>query len=211
MPRKRPPAAISRAKPAADAGAAGRETASLPTLPLLVFPLVALVFIVLYFSNAPEQFLAQRQQTLAFLLAPDELFLIWCGGKLSYFSLFDRWPIALLAAIILAAAWLAGRLALLAIGVMGQLTRLERIVFSLGVGLNLLSIYVLAVGLAGGLHQRWLFIGPIILLLAGSKLAPGTRLQVGEPIPEPLAAPRDQVWSRLRELDDRRWLWWLAL
>src|SRR5438270_1084282 len=130
MPRKRLPAAISRAKSAANAGESGRETVSLPTLPLLLFSLVALVFVVLYYSNAPKQFLAQRQQTLAFLLAPDELFLIWCGGKLAYFSLFDRWPIALLAATILAAAWLAGRLALLTIGVMGQLTRLEQIVFS---------------------------------------------------------------------------------
>jgi hypothetical protein len=198
MPRKLPPAAEPRHKAAVESEKGGPLGIPLPTTTLLFFAL-ALTFALLYYGitsaqflqkhwpsltsllTPPEQFLQQRWQTLAFLFAPDELFLIWCGGKLSYFSLFDRWPIALLATIILTAAWLAGRLVLLAIGVMGLLTRLERIVFSLGVGLNLLSLYALAVGLAGGSHQRWLFIVPIILLLAGRKLAPGMRREVGRP------------------------------
>src|SRR5438874_3988993 len=104
MPRKRPPAAPSRAKLPAETGAADREKAPLPALPLLLFAVIALTFVLLYFSNAPEQFLKQRWQTLAFLLAPDELFLIWCGGKLAYFSLFDRWPIVLPAAMTLGGA-----------------------------------------------------------------------------------------------------------
>src|SRR5262245_12362418 len=112
MPRKRPPAPSTGAKFVAESHAAYGEKAPLPRAPPLLFSLAVLVFVVLYYSNAPEQFRAQRQQTLAFLLAPDELFLIWCGGKLAYFSLFDRWPIVLLATTVLAAAWLAGRLAL---------------------------------------------------------------------------------------------------
>src|SRR5690242_4656519 len=126
MPRKRPPAVPSRATPAAGTNVADRETAAPPAVPLLLFSLAALVFVLLYYTNAPDQFLAQRQQTLAFLLAPDELFLIWCGGKLSYFSIFDRWPIVLLAGTTLVAAWLAGRLALRALGVTKGLTRLEQ-------------------------------------------------------------------------------------
>jgi hypothetical protein len=203
MPRKRPPAVPSRATPAAGTNVADRETAAPPAVSLLLFSLAALIFVLLYYTDAPDQFLAQRQQTLAFLLAPDELFLIWCGGKLSYFSIFDRWPIVLLAGTTLVAAWLAGRLALRALGVTKRLTRLEQTVFALGVGLNLLSLYALAVGLAGGLQQRWLFIAPLVLLALANVWVPRVAC--------PAVPPSTAGQASSATLDKSRWLCWLLL
>src|SRR5262245_6866924 len=128
MPRKQP----RRVGPATEgrAGPPPEPTEPLPTIPLLVFALLALVCTALYFFDAPAQHVQQRQQSLLFLVAPDQLFTIWCGGKLSYFSILDRWPIALLATIVFTGAWLAGRLALIALGLMSKLDSLERQVFA---------------------------------------------------------------------------------
>src|SRR5205823_1980752 len=73
--------------------------------------------------------------------------------------------------------------------------------FAIGTGLNLLSLYALAVGLAGGLQNRWLYIAPIVVLavanlclsLAGTK--PGPTTFAGD---EPFKAANDPRWS-----------WWL--
>src|SRR5262245_23094124 len=177
MPRKQP-----RRVGQGDEVASGPSTSSTeppPTIPLLVFALLALVCTALYFFNAPAQHIQQRQQSLLFLVAPDQLLNIWCGGKLSYFSILDRWPIALLAATILCGAWLAGRLALIALSLASSLSSLERTAFAIALGLNLFSLYALSLGLAGLLHHRWLFITPFIFLaianiaLAWTKPGPG--------------------------------------
>src|ERR1044072_3383881 len=85
---------------------------STPVVPLAVLAIVIVGFLLLYYTDAPLESKLQRQVALAFLPSPDHLFLMWCGGKLTNFSLLDRWPIALLAAITLGGAWLAGRLVL---------------------------------------------------------------------------------------------------
>ncbi len=195
---------------------AGLGARQVPALPLAVLAVAIAVELLLYFFDAPPENLAQRQASLVFLLAPDHLFELWCGGKLAYFSLFDRWPIILLTAAILFTSWLAGRLLLAGLRVTRLLTSLECHVFALGAGLNLVSLYALAVGLAGGLQQRWLFVVPIAfltianLLLAGSKLAPGMPALATQALPEPLADHRDPVPFRLMNDNDPRWYWWLA-
>jgi hypothetical protein len=202
MPRKRPPAAASAAVRAV-APRPKQPSSSWPLLPLAVFALSVLIMLALYYGDVPEQHIQQRTAALNFLVAPDELFYMWCGGRVANFSLLDRWPIVLLTALVLTTAWLAGRLVLLLLALHSQLDRLERQVFALGVGLNLVSIYALVIGLAGGLRQRWLFVAPLLLLgVVNSYLFARQRLR---------AALRDQVWSRLSVdgLDEWWWAWWL--
>jgi hypothetical protein len=128
---------------------------------------------------------------------------LWCGGKVAYFSLLDRWPIALMSATILCAAWLAGRLLLFGLNVAGLLDRLERFVFGVGAGLNLVSIYALAVGLAGGLQERWLFIAPIVVVVTANL---GVFFLAGT---KPSSVPRE-IGEPFEGANDSRWYWWLA-
>src|SRR5947207_9322284 len=117
MPQKRSPSSVSRGNPQRESAAPIDASQALPLLPLLGLALAIVVALLLYFGDAPEPSRAQRLSVLVFLLAPDHLFELWCGGKVAYFSLLDRWPIALLTATILFTAWLAGRLLLFALGV----------------------------------------------------------------------------------------------
>lgn len=201
MPRKSPAALSARDKPADKKAPPAALEQPLPVVQLAVFAFAALVGLVLYFGDAPDLHLEQRRKSLVFLAAPDELFLMSCGGKLANFSFLDRSPIVLLTITILVAAWLAGRLALGALGVRSLLNRVERTVFALSAGLNLVSLYALAVGLAGGLHQRWLFIAPVALLLLANLRVP------------PVACPSVPLGTAGRAsrgtLDDPRWLWGL--
>jgi hypothetical protein len=71
--------------------------------------------------------------------------------------------VAGVAGAILAFCWLLGAGVLRWARLDQGLDRWERIVFALGVGLNAVSLYVLAAGLAGGLHQRWAFLAPGLL------------------------------------------------
>src|SRR5262245_58143068 len=169
MPQRRPSNSASWGKPQQERTAARDPTRALPVVPLLVLALAIVFELVLYFGDAPEQSRAQRLSVLVFLLAPDHLFELWCGGKIVYFSLLDRWPIALMSATVLITAWMAGRLLLFGLGVVRLLDWLEQIVFAIGAGLNLVSLYALAVGLAGGFQQRWLFIAPIAVVVTAHR------------------------------------------
>jgi hypothetical protein len=207
MPRKRPPARPQPSNQPGEAKPAPGGGPPIPVMPLLFFAAAALVELLLYYGNAPQQHLAQRQQSLVFLLAPDELFVMWCGGKLDHFSLFDRWPIVLLSGVVLCGAWLAGRLVLFALGITRLLDRLERQVFALGVGLNLLSLYALGVGLAGRLQQRWVFVAPLVGLAIGNILlwvrSDPSRSTTGQ-------ASSGTLQASSGTLNDARWCWWLA-
>ena len=97
------------------------------------------------------------------LLLHDQYMPAWFGRRGS-FMLLARLPVLGGAAAILAVAWLLGACLLRWGRVDNSLERLERIVFALGAGLNAISLYVLAVGLAGGLHQQWAFFVPVGLL-----------------------------------------------
>jgi hypothetical protein len=178
---------------------------ALPIVQLGSLAGLILLELLLYYGEAPELHLKQRISSLVFLTAPDELFGMWCGGKVANFSLLDRWPIVLLTSIVLLGAWLAGSLSLAAIGLPRLLTRVEQHVFSLAVGLNVLSLYALAVGLAGGLAQRWLFIAPLVSLLAlgiWQRLARNSN-GIAEPI-----VTREEAFVGS---DNPRWLWCLLI
>src|SRR2546423_2185741 len=113
MPQKRSPPANSRGKQRTNSPVALNPSHALPLLPLLCLALAIVAELFLYYADAPPLTLEQRRKCLYFLAAPDQLFVLWCGEKLGYFSLLDRWPIILLSATILITAWLAGRLLLL--------------------------------------------------------------------------------------------------
>ena len=105
------------------------------------------------------------QFLLPLVLDPQAWVGSWFGGDVARFGLFDRLPIVAVAGAILFAAYVAGSALLTGTGCHRGLSRLERFVFAIGVGLNGVSLYTLAIGLAGGLHQRWLFVLPVLALL----------------------------------------------
>ncbi len=199
MPKKRPNFKENTFSQPAPAPA----VAPPPLQPLAIFALLALVQLYLYFFNAPDMHLSQRWAALAFLSSPDMLFTMWCGGKVANFSLLDRWPIVLLTLTVLGGAWLAGNLSLALLRVDRLLTQLERHVFALAVGLNLLSLYALAIGLAGGLAQRWLFIAPLVLLAIANVWL--SRRSDTKPTDNSLIT-RDEPFPGA---DHPNWLWWL--
>lgn len=100
------------------------------------------------------------------LLLPEQSAASWFGSPAS-FSLLDRAPIAALAALIIAVGWMLGTLMLALLRADRGLSRLDRIVFACGVGLNTISLYVLAVGLAGCLSRAWLLTPAAAVLAAG--------------------------------------------
>ena len=82
------------------------------------------------------------------------------SGDASPSDLHDRLPVLLLAAAIVFVAVVVGWCGLRASGADRGLAGLELLVFSAGAGLNIVSLYVLLVGLAGQLHHPWLFVAP---------------------------------------------------
>src|SRR5262245_12230671 len=126
MPQRRRPKNSPLGNERAPVARRNPSVTQFPLSLLVCFVPLAVVFTILYFVDAPPESRAQRLSVLVFLLAPDHLFELWCGGKLIYFSLLDRWPILLMSATILITAWMAGRLLLLGLGVVRLLDWLEQ-------------------------------------------------------------------------------------
>lgn len=99
----------------------------------------------------------QRFLIFAHLLTPDDLALGWVEGNWRNFAILDRWPVALCALGVL--VYLALPLGWVIVHWRVDWTRVERIVFALGIGLHLLSLIVAGFGMVGG------FRGSFILLL----------------------------------------------
>lgn len=131
----------------------------------VVFALAAAIYFWLFFTtNAINGQLVIRL-LLNVILLFDELVYMWLGNDdFSRFGILDRIPILLAAGVILGTGYLAGRLLMGWAKVEPLLTRLERTVFAIGVGLNALSLYILLVGLAGGLRSRFVMLAPTLLL-----------------------------------------------
>ena len=87
---------------------------------------------------------------------------LWSGGDWSQCDLTDRLPVVLLTGLIVGFGWTVGQIALNLIGATRQLSRLESFVFATGVGLSVLSLFTLAIGLAGGLQSR--IVKPAVLV-----------------------------------------------
>lgn len=149
-----------------------------------------------------------RAQVLGYrLLLPEQAVGRWFGEG-PWFAAFDRLPILALAAGIIGCGWMIGDLVLGAWfrpdeaatdagqRVIGW-TKLERFIFSCGVGLNLLSLYVLAAGLAGSL-TRWTFVIPAVAV-GGLSLAKLWRRPSNQPVQRGAGSADDVIAGR--------WLW----
>lgn len=101
----------------------------------------------------------RRWQFAPLLVQPDALWDAWTGGPGAW-GLADRLPILGLAAVLLLVAAAAGDLLLRVLRVASSLTWIERAFFAVTTGLNLLSLWTLAIGLAGGLAERAWWIVP---------------------------------------------------
>lgn len=108
----------------------------------------------------------QRWTLLQFcVLLPDQMFSIWFGDPPQP-SFADRVPILGAALGIVLVCAMLGRALLSLIRADVGLSLMERFSFSLGLGLNAASLYVLATGLAGLLHQRLVYFVPGGLIAA---------------------------------------------
>ena len=138
---------------------------------------VGLLIYFLWFSMLPmapaedDGFVYRRLHI--YLLQPariDSIVREWVGGGSERMGLLDRVPVLAAVILLLAAAWLAGRLTLHALGVDRWLRRLETFVFATAIGLTLWSTYFLAVGLlcraseSLQLQDRLWFWVPVVLL-----------------------------------------------
>lgn len=142
----------------------------------MVFLVGSLAYAILYYAW-PLPSLTQlsgrpwrRWQFFEYLLVPEVLVQRWFDDA-SASALLDRLPIVACAGAILVAAWAAGLFVLRATGGERHLEALERFVVQLAVGLSAVSLYTLAVGLAGALRSRSLFALPGILLIAAAMAA----------------------------------------
>ena len=124
-------------------------------------------YFVLFLVVAPNDGIPfVRLHFLPFLLTPEVFLNLWTGEP-PQFSLADRLPVLGLAALILVVATLLGWLVLGGRRNAWGFDRLECLVFSAAVGLNLVSTYMLAIGWLGQLRQSiWLVAPGLAILLA---------------------------------------------
>ncbi len=90
----------------------------------------------------------RRAEFFQFLLVPEVLVAQWFGDGAAL-GIADRLPVILGASGLLGVSAAAGWIVLRLLRAHCGLTRLETLVFAVAVGLNLLSTYLLAVGLLG--------------------------------------------------------------
>ena len=143
-------------------GQGARRGRSAPLVAVLVA--LGLYLVLFYSTRLPSlertgQGAFRRADYFWLLLLPEELLRGWCGDPPEV-ALADRVPVLTIALAIVGFAWLAGWLAMALCRMDRGLSRLEQFVFATAVGLNLVSTWTLAVGLAGLLCRVWAFILP---------------------------------------------------
>ncbi|MEX2561100.1 MAG: hypothetical protein WD403_14350, partial [Pirellulales bacterium] len=144
----------------------------------------------------------RRLDLLAWVAVLPETFMLAWFGDPPQFMLRDRLGVLCAAAAILAVSAMVGRLLMRGLGLDRGLTRLEVGVFSAGVGLNTVSLYVLAVGLLGKLRSVSLFTVPACLVLAAMLALVIVERRRRRELP---AQPQQP--ARRREWLSHRWLW----
>jgi 4-amino-4-deoxy-L-arabinose transferase-like glycosyltransferase len=126
----------------------------------------------LYFLTPLNDYISSplRYEVLFHLaLLPDEFVPLWFGNPPGV-TLLDRAPVLAIAVAILTVAGLLGRLLLRLGGVDRGLSRLETLVFSEAVGANMVSLYVLCLGLLGkvGVGNAYLFLTPAAIVVTAA-------------------------------------------
>ncbi len=147
----------------------------------------------------------RRVELLTLLLLPEDLLESWFGTP-PELAILDRLPVLGLAGAILAWAGCFGWLMMVLCRADRGLTETERFVFSMGVGLNAVSTYTLAIGLAGWLNHRLVFILPAALTVGAAAWLGWQRRGRG-------ATGREKSVPGARQREEGlgpRWLWLAA-
>jgi len=187
-------------------------------LALVLLPILFVVFQqapLVSYPKKPDGTSYLRWEMLMGWLVPDDLVQQWFGPEGSW-ALADRIPLLVTAAVMALATTAIGRLMLRAVGLPSrETTPVERWSLAWIVGAQAVSLYVFAVGLCGGLHQRWLFLLPGAAAMVGWLLLEGLpawrRPEEKSQLKEK-PAPASDLSAILREAEpfSPRWLW-LAL
>jgi hypothetical protein len=130
--------------------------------------LAAVVLYLLVFYAAPLSLSAggrpvARASFLLLAFTPELYWETWTAEGAMRLALWDRAPIALVTAFLLALAVALGW-AVLELAGIKRLSKLEVLVFSAGVGLNLLSLITLVVGLTGWTAPTLMWVAPSAVL-----------------------------------------------
>ncbi|MCA9145675.1 MAG: hypothetical protein KDB05_22940 [Planctomycetales bacterium] len=169
---------------------------------VVAFGVATFGYFIFFIASEPK-----RGLILSLSLLPDQLVHSWCDGDWSRFALLDRTPLIAASAGLLLVAYLAGRLVMERVGADDGLSQLELVVFATGVGLNLISLYTLVVGLAGGLQFRLAFILPGVAILVATVI----RWREWFPVSESFAAIRSVVGSWFTERSTTNLAAWTCL
>ncbi len=174
-----------------------------------LFAVLSAVYAMVFFSSRltslvdPESAAPLRRTVFWFqALLPEKIVSNWFGGG-APIGLVDRLPIAAAAGLTWVLAWGLGRVALGGLGLDRRLAGLERAVMGAGLGANLLSLYVLALGLAGDLARGWLIGPPALATVAALGLEIGSLRQhlrdrrLAGAVPGQTAHPLGKVWYLL--------------
>ena len=98
------------------------------------------------------------------LIVPDLMVAEWFESDSNRIGILDRIPILGGAVLLLGAVLLIGH-SLLRILKIVPINTLESSVYSFGLGMSAVSLYVLLIGLAGGLRVRTLYVVPVVMAL----------------------------------------------
>ncbi len=148
---------------------------------------------------------ARPELLFASLLRPDDFLRQWFAG-FTWQSVVERGRILVIAAAVLCVALAAGWTCLRLLRVDRAVTRLEMSLFSLGVGLNVVSLATLALGLLGALRLRRFAGTALVLCIVAAIVYFRGGCAVGHMRgrripPSPATAPTTTLrWSS-------RWLW----
>lgn len=148
-----------------------------PRLPTAILAILCVAYVTWFYWPAGEAgggTVAHRLRTysVALLVSPDMLASSWFGDG-SHTAIFDRLPVAGIAALLLVAAYGWGSLLLRRLALTQPFSQLEHFVFATSTGLSLLSLFTLFAGLAGRLHNSLAF---WCLLIYGAGLAAAERV-----------------------------------
>ena len=182
---------------------------------VFLWAIVALLagYLAMFFATPlPSLFGDPRWQRLSeVVLLPEEFVKYWFQTTSGSFPL-DRLPLVAVACGILVGAWGLGCVLLGLLRIDRGLNRLERFVFSCGVGLNATSLYMLALGLAGRLDDRRAFLIPgglFVLTALWRTWRTWRSSRVVAPEVASQVEPREATGEEDDWLD-RRWLWLMA-
>jgi len=189
-------------------------------LVLLLFAALLTGYATLYFLTPLNDYIgAPPRYDVLFRLAilPDEFVPLWFGNPPGV-TLLDRAPVLAMAVAILSVAGMLGRLLLRLGGVDRGLSRSETLMFSVAVGANVVSFYVLCIGLLGkvGVGNAYLFLTPAAIIVTVSAVF-WTRRWRGAKIGNVPSAPQIALGERKPESGGQRkdelngdWLWLAA-